>query len=199
MRVRDDVSVTLLTAAGRVVDESGIDGLSVRRVAREANMSTMNIYSRFGNLPGLIDDLVVGWFGELGRNLSSVAATGDAVTDLIAFAQVYRSWALARPAQYRLMMTRCRVDYAPGPPATTARHALHNALAARIAAARAERVDDVAPFSAHEAATVVLSILHGATLLELDDLFEQGESTAWAERFATVIRFGLKLPNDNAA
>lgn len=201
VRARDDVTrALLLAAAGRVLDESPAD-FTVRKLASEADMSTMNIYSRFGSLSGLIDDLVLEGFDGLTQVLISVALTGDAVADLIESARVYRSWVLARPARYRLMMTSCRVDYEPSLPVVAARRDLVDTIIQRVGVARAVRVDlnDVAPFTTNDAATIVLSLLHGMILLELDGLLDQDNSTTWTERFGTMIQFAIQPATEPAA
>ena len=48
IRSHDDTSRALLAAAHRLLAEDGPEALTVRRIANEAGMSTMNVYSRFG-------------------------------------------------------------------------------------------------------------------------------------------------------
>lgn len=200
MRQRDQVSERLLDSANRVLRESGIHRLSVRRIVLDADVSTMNVYSRFGSLSGLLDEVVVGGFRELEAALDLFELTNDAITDLVGFAAAFRAWVLEHPQQYRLMMTTGAAEYEAGVPALEARHHLMDMLAQRVRDARATRPDDVAPMSAEEAARVVLSMLHGMLMLELDGVvLELDETAAWAERFADVIRFGLSRSTGDAA
>ena len=69
----------------------------------------------------------------------------------------------------------------------------------RVVAARAARVDAVAPMTSAEAAKVVISMLHGTLLLELDGVVLEAEDSAeWAERLAVVIHFGFSRPKSAA-
>ena len=200
MRARDNVSERLLESADQVLRESGIHRLSVRRIALDADMSTMNVYSRFGSLSGLLDQLVAEGFEQFESALNAVAPTNDAVGDLVRFGRTYRSWVLEHPAKYRLMMTTGASEYEAGPQALEARRHLIDVLGERVLEARATRPDDVAKLTAEEAAHIVLSMLHGMLMLELDGVvLELDEPGVWAERFAEVIRFGLSQRASDAA
>lgn len=200
VRHRDQVSERLLESAERVLGASGIHRISVRRIVQDAEISTMNVYSRFGSLSGLLDELVVAGFAQLEAALSSVPTTPDVVADLVQLADAYRSWVLEQPDKYRLMMTTGASEYEPGPAALDARQHLIDRLADAVRAARATRSDDAAPMTAAEAAQVVLAMLHGMLMLELDGVVAgHDEPLEWAERFAVVIRFGLSRSADDAA
>jgi AcrR family transcriptional regulator len=198
MRGRDHVRQELLASAEKVLQQSGIAGVSVRRIAADADMSTMNIYSRFGSLSGLLDELVVDAFDDFEHALKSFAPTGDLISDIVTFASAYRTWVLDQPAKYRLMMTTSS-GYEPGPIVTEARRHLLDLIADRVTEARAARTD-AAPMTAEEAAGIVISMLHGTLMLELDGVvLELDGPREWAERFAVVIRFGLGRPASDAA
>ena len=200
VRFRDQVSERLLESADRVLRESGIHRISVRRIVLDADMSTMNVYSRFGSLSGLLDQLVAEGFEQFEATLNSFVPTNDPVDDLVQFAGTYRSWVLEHPAKYRLMMTTAAAEYEAGPQALEARRHLIDTLAERVVAARATRPNDTAPMTPDEAARVVLSMLHGMLMLELDGVvLELDAPDVWAERFATVIRFGLSRAVSDAA
>ena len=200
MRQRDQVSERLLESADRVLGASGIHRISVRRIVLDAEISTMNVYSRFGSLSGLLDELVVAGFEQLELALAAVPPTHDVVDDLVQLAGAYRAWVVEQPEKYRLMMTTGASEYEPGPAALEARQRLIDRLADAVQAARAARPDDVAPMEATEAARIVLAMLHGMIMLELDDVVADVDpSGVWAERFAVVIRFGLSRSAGDAA
>ena len=64
-RMQDDTSAALLAAAHRLLAEDGPEALTVRRIAGEAGMSTMNVYSRFGGKDGVIDELYADGYRRL--------------------------------------------------------------------------------------------------------------------------------------
>ena len=70
-RVRARSSRKILDAARWLVELDGIDGLSMRRLASEANVSVRTIYNLFGDKDGLLEALVRDSFDAM------AAAVGD--------------------------------------------------------------------------------------------------------------------------
>jgi len=102
-RVHDETSEALLVAAHRLLAAEGPDALTVRRIATEAGMSTMNVYSRFGGKDGVIDELYSHGYQLLFASLDAVPETDDTVADLRAVAAAYRSFARQYPMYYEIM------------------------------------------------------------------------------------------------
>src|SRR6187455_1197704 len=86
----DGTSEALLTAAHRLLAEDGPEALTVRRIAGEAGMSTMNVYSRFGGKDGVIDELYADGYRRLVAEIDSVPETDDVPADLMMVAHTYR-------------------------------------------------------------------------------------------------------------
>ncbi|MFE3555010.1 TetR/AcrR family transcriptional regulator [Streptomyces sp. NPDC059193] len=82
MAVRSPLSRRrVLEAALRVVDEEGLDGLSMRRVATELGVETMALYRYTPSKNDLLDGLVESLFIELEQALDSAAsASADAAS-----------------------------------------------------------------------------------------------------------------------
>ena len=111
----DGTSEALLTAAHRLLAEDGPEALTVRRIAGEAGMSTMNVYSRFGGKDGVIDELYADGYRRLVAEIDAVPATDDVVADLMAVAHAYRAFAKANPTYYGIMFRSAVPGYAPSP------------------------------------------------------------------------------------
>ncbi len=105
-RPSDETSRALLDAAHRLLATEGPDALTVRRIAAEAGMSTMNVYSRFGGKDGVIDELYVDGFERLFAAIEAVPTNGDPIEDLVAVATAYRRFALANPRYYAIMFAK---------------------------------------------------------------------------------------------
>ncbi|MFD4241025.1 TetR/AcrR family transcriptional regulator [Streptomyces sp. NPDC058525] len=79
MAVRSPLSRRrVLEAALRVVDEEGLDGLSMRRVATELGVETMALYRYTPSKNDLLDGLVESLFIELEQALDSAASASAA-------------------------------------------------------------------------------------------------------------------------
>jgi len=93
------VAGDLLGAAERIVAVDGLDGLSVRRVANETDVTTRAVYSLFGSKDGLVVALGARAFHLLKAALAALPATSDPAGDVVeAGVLVFRRFALEHPA-----------------------------------------------------------------------------------------------------
>jgi AcrR family transcriptional regulator len=104
----ETLRLTLLDRAAAIVFDSGVDALSLRRLAAAANTSTTAVYSLFGNKAGLVEAL----FGEAARRfaarLATVEPTDDPAADMVRLGIAYRDYALTDPHLYSIMFVRPR-------------------------------------------------------------------------------------------
>jgi AcrR family transcriptional regulator len=114
--VRDDATRdALLKAADRLLVTEGPGALTVRAIAHEAEMSTMNVYSRFGSKEGIIDELFRRGFASLNVSIRSVPETDNPLNDLYQIGVIYREFANSNEAYYSLMFDRPVRNYEPTP------------------------------------------------------------------------------------
>ena len=102
----DPTRRALRAAASRILDAEGFAGLSLRRVAKEAGVTTMGIYSRFGGKDGLLDALCLEGFERLQAAQRALPQTVAPGGDLRAHARVQHDVAMAHPAHYQVMFGR---------------------------------------------------------------------------------------------
>lgn len=95
----------LLVAAGAVVARDGLEGLTVRAIAREADTTTMAIYSRLGGKDGVLEAINGEGFAALREAVSrALAAVPDSDVDRVtAICRTLRAFAVACPNHYRVM------------------------------------------------------------------------------------------------
>lgn len=97
----------LLAVAEGLLDQAGIDALSVRAVAHRAGTSTRAVYSLFGSKEGLLAVLAEHGFNMLGDLVRRIPMTDDPIADLVVAAMHgFRAWTLEHPALYRLTFDR---------------------------------------------------------------------------------------------
>ncbi|WP_405182297.1 TetR/AcrR family transcriptional regulator [Nocardia sp. NBC_01377] len=96
---------TLMDACLRLIDTEGIAAVSLRRVAREAGVSTGAPYHHFADRAALLAALSTRGFELLAAELTATraAATGDPMDTLAALAAAYVRFAREHPAHFRLM------------------------------------------------------------------------------------------------
>jgi AcrR family transcriptional regulator len=126
----------LLEAAERLVDDEGIDAVSVRRVAREVGTTPRAVYSVFGSKEALLGALGQRAFELLDRELEATPPTSDPAEDLITVGLMFRRFALQHPSllqigfQHVPIASEVAADFRP---------AQSRAFASLVA--RVERVD----------------------------------------------------------
>src|SRR4051794_20159569 len=86
-----------------MVSEGGPEALQARKLAAEAGVSTMGLYTHFGGMGGLVEEIARAGFTRFGRRLAEAPTGDDPVTDLFLLGLAYRDHALADPQLYRLM------------------------------------------------------------------------------------------------
>lgn len=98
-----DVRRRLLESAARLLGEEGPSSLSTRRLAREADTSTMAVYTHFGGMPAMVREIVAEGFARLHARVADIEPSGDALEDLRRCAVAYRQHALEHPHIYAVM------------------------------------------------------------------------------------------------
>ena len=94
--------VSVVEAAAKLVDEEGIDQLSLGRLAERLGVRTPSLYNHVAGLPGLKRDLALYCLRDLLSQLTR-ATIGKARADAIfALADAYRNYALNYPGRYLL-------------------------------------------------------------------------------------------------
>ena len=161
----DSVAQQLLHAASEVLASEGAGALTVRRIASDAGMSTMNVYSRFGGKDGIIDHLFIEGFTRLAESQAAVPFTDDPLADLFECGLAYRRFALANPTYYVVMFECPVAGFVPS--AAAGEHAFRTLqdLADRVA--RAMDAGAIARSDPFQLAAALWATSHGAVSLEL--------------------------------
>lgn len=178
---------SLLRAAHHLLEHEGPSALTVRRIANDAGVSTMNVYSRFGGKDGVIDELFVDGFVRLGQAMLTLPETADVLADLRACGDAYRRFARRAPTYYSLMFDRVVPDYVPSDGARAVAYATFEQLVAK-----AQRAIDAGAIAgrAETIAGGMWALVHG--LASLDAI------TALDHQAGTVAPFDWDAISDHA-
>jgi AcrR family transcriptional regulator len=98
-----ELRARLLEEAARVLGEEGPAALSARRLASAAGTSTMAVYTHFGSMAGVVDEVATEGFRRLVAHVDAVGATDDPLADLRRMARAYRDNALENRHLYGVM------------------------------------------------------------------------------------------------
>lgn len=164
-----DLHEALLLAAKRVAEREGLNGLTLRAVAREAGVSHAAPAHHFGDVTGLLSELAAIGFKKFSAALGP-AACDEAAADSEATrkANAYVAFARENPCMFQLMFRAERLDH-DRPALREASEAAFIKLAGVVAAHRRE---DVVPdhLTLAQAADIarIWSMVHGFAMLYLD-------------------------------
>ncbi len=97
---REELYDLALDAAGRIISEEGLRGISARRVAREIGYTVGTIYNVFKNSDDLIDHLNGQTMDRLQAACDGLDPDADAALRLRQLARQYIEFAAAHPRRY---------------------------------------------------------------------------------------------------
>lgn len=98
-----DVRSRLVEEAARILGQEGPSALSVRRLATGAGTSTMAVYTHFGGMSAVVDEVATEGFRRLIAHVEAVGVTDDPIADLQRSAAAYRANALENRHLYGVM------------------------------------------------------------------------------------------------
>ncbi|MFJ4652008.1 TetR/AcrR family transcriptional regulator [Nocardia sp. NPDC088792] len=101
-----DLRAELLRRAEATLRRSGVDGLSLRQLARDTGVSHAAPSRHFRDKQALLDALAVAGFDRLGGAFEKAAASGTFLERLHAMARTYLRFAIDNPALLALMFAR---------------------------------------------------------------------------------------------
>lgn len=93
---------TVVEAAAKLVDEEGIDQLSLGRVAERLGVRTPSLYNHVAGLPGLKRALAIYCLRELLDRFMHATIGKSHADAIFAFAESYRAYAREAPGRYAL-------------------------------------------------------------------------------------------------
>ncbi|MFI6362446.1 TetR/AcrR family transcriptional regulator [Nocardia sp. NPDC050630] len=163
---------TLLAACLRLIETEGLGAVSLRRVAREAGVSTGAPYHHFADRSALLAALSTQGFRQLGSDLADARAAADSpLQALTALAETYVRFSQENPGYFRLMFRPELSQPDKHPDARVAGDAAFDVLADTIGDAVA---DGLLPADKADTLAVMWwSLAHGMASLWLDGQLEK--------------------------
>ncbi|WP_329409611.1 TetR/AcrR family transcriptional regulator [Nocardia vinacea] len=163
---------TLLAACLRLIETEGLGAVSLRRVAREAGVSTGAPYHHFADRSALLAALSTQGFRRLGSDLADARAAADTpLQALTALAETYVRFSQENPGYFRLMFRPELSQPDKHPDAAAAGDAAFDVLADTIAEAVAAGL--LPADKADTLAVMWWSLAHGMASLWLDGQLEK--------------------------
>ncbi|MEE3623068.1 TetR/AcrR family transcriptional regulator [Nitrospirillum sp. BR 11752] len=187
---------TLVRTALTLLEESGVEALSLRAAARGAGVSAMAPYRHFADKAALLAAVADQGYADLRDRLAEADAQADPRQALVEQGIAYVRFACERPALFRLMLGAPVAGTASGPTPPASIQAGpekassgYDILSARVAGLVAEDRRDTAVVAAW-------SLVHGLACLAVDGrlhgvLGEMGVPEALARQVTSLFTAGL--------
>lgn len=144
-----DLRAALLSAAEVELAERGIEGFSLRSVAKRAGVSHAAPAHHFGDAQGLLTALAAEGFRQFlaAQAAREALAERDPASQLVAAGLGYVDFALARPALFRLMWQSDRPDFTQADLGQAARMAYQHLIDQVMAAGGRSTADEAAAWA----------------------------------------------------
>lgn len=155
-----DLRAALLAAAEAELAERGVEGFSLRQVARRAGVSHAAPAHHFGDVQGLLTALAAEGFRQFlaAQAAREAQAADDPAEQLVAAGLGYVDFALARPALFRLLWQSARPDFRDPDLGGAARAAFQHLVDQVTAAGGRSTADEAAAWAvAHGMADLLAS------------------------------------------
>jgi len=153
----------LVDEGARLLVEEGSAGISLRKVAAAAGVSTMPVYTLFGDKRGLLVAMHREAFRRLGEALRAVPEGDDPLVHLGQLGLAYREMALRSPNLYGLMFGH---DLTPGPDGQEVAEAAYRPLVEGVV--RCQRAGVIVDGDPERIALHLWAVAHGMVSLELN-------------------------------
>jgi AcrR family transcriptional regulator len=177
-----DLRHALLVAAAKLVEEEGVEALTLRELARRVGVSHAAPAHHFTDKGGLLAELAADGFESLGRRLTACSARRAGDKRLRDVGRAYIEFAREQPGHYRIMFGRALAEAASSPRLAEAGARAFRALEEAVLGALPTKAQSSRE-SVRQAAFLAWSAVHGASMLILDqailaDLAPRGDEQA---------------------
>ena len=155
----------MLEAAARLLEEDGIEAVTLRAVGERAGISRQAPYNHFADKATLLSVLAAGYLERLGKGMAEAAegAGENPFGKLQAMMEAYVRFALASPSRYRLIGQE--MSASPHQEVHEAARAVHARFVGAVAAC--QEADEVPGGDPVELAAILFATTHGAVELTL--------------------------------
>lgn len=165
---RDELLEMAVNAAEKIIEESGIEALTVRRVSKEIGYSVGTIYNLFENLDELSLHVKARTLDALHAFIRDVPKGADTEADMLALNDAYFRFLAANPNTWGSILDRVDADGKPLPDWYLAKVALPFSVIEQTLAPLFDGDHEAAEYAAH----TLWCGVHGIAVLGFENSLE---------------------------
>jgi AcrR family transcriptional regulator len=182
-----DLQEALIAATEAILADQGAEGFTLREAARRAGVSPAAPSHHFGNAPGLLTEVAIRGYDELGAALKQAAAKkGSQRQRLQGQGLAYVEFALKYPGRFQMMFSNKRL-IADDERLRKAVKAAHREFEIVVDELMARELN-ATPKLAKIASTVAWSTVHGFAKLALEGKFGAADTEAGRREIMATLR-----------
>ncbi|MEM1073766.1 MAG: TetR/AcrR family transcriptional regulator [Pseudomonadota bacterium] len=178
--------------AFKVIDESGVDALSLRGIAKRLGVSHQAPYKHFASRDHILAEVVARSFRVFSNHLENRQRSSDGFEDLGFMGRAYLEFALTKPLQYRLMFNTALPDIKDHPDMLRESQRAFSILHERLQSVPLSDPGDQIEESAKHDAMFIWSTLHGCCSILHSDVVKTLDLTA-REKSTMLERMMIRL------
>ncbi|MEV0252389.1 TetR/AcrR family transcriptional regulator [Nocardia sp. NPDC050712] len=184
-----DLRAELLRRAEDTLRESGVDGLSLRQLARDTGVSHAAPTRHFPDRQALLDALAVAGFERLGADFENLTPAESGIDPMPAMARTYLRFATENSALLALMFARRHSPVA----GDVMSRAVDRAFAVPVALiAEGQARGDLIPGDPRRLALTAVAALQGLATFLGSGLVATEAAQEWLDDLVTHVTLGLK-------
>lgn len=187
-----DLRNALLAATEALLTENGLEGFTLREVARRAGVSHGAPAHHFGDVRGLLTDFTAESFAQMASAMAARRATTPPSTfeQLVSVGVAYVEYALGHRARFQLMFRSDRIDHTYPPLRDSAASAYQHLVDCMTALARESGAPD---HRIAEKTALAWSLVHGFATLMIDNAMFASQAQGDPARALAMIESLLSL------
>ena len=163
-----DLRTALLQAAEAILDEAGLDTLTLREAARRAGVSHAAPAHHFGDLGGLLTELAAVGFDRLAARMRTAAEEAPEGRRLAEVGRAYIRFAQASPGLFQLMFRARGLDYSAPRLREASRAAFEELAGAMVAGTEQPEATGAADVGSAAKLAGAWALVHGFAFLSID-------------------------------
>lgn len=186
---RAELREACIKEAYQIVEDAGVEKLSLREVARRLGISHQAPYRHFASRDHILAEIIARSFEEFSNYLNERAANPSPHEDLKEMGLHYLNYAKLHPLKYRLMFNTPMPDPKLHPQMISKAQHAFSILTDRLESAPLRSIGPLLEQSANLEALFVWSLLHGVASILQSDILPSLKLTAAEKRLAITYCF----------
>ena len=193
---KESLRARLLTDAENLLEEKGLNALTLRAVARASGVSHMAPYRHFTDKQALLASIAARGFSRLTLAMNQAAMIELPERQLLGVGVAYIEFAVTHPGLYRLMIGTSSINKSDYPELVEFRDKSYQCCYSAVKATY--RVPPSDPDLPKQQALALWALVHGFSSMMIDGVIDYPKDDAEALKIFIAEKISVPMPEDKA-